>query len=110
IYSTTHGAASEFLPASVQQNFWRQLAWSAISFGAIAVALMMPVRFFQRTAYIVYFFTLMLLVAALLFGTEINGAKAWLTFGPVRLQVSELAKVGTLLAVAQLLSTHRPNT
>lgn len=110
IYSTTHGAASEFLPESVQQNFWRQLMWAGICFTLIVVSLMLPVRFFQRTAYVVYVFTLLLLVAALVFGTEINGAKAWLAIGPIRLQVSELAKVGTVLAVAQLLSTHRPNT
>ena len=110
IYSTTHGAASEFLPASVQQNFWRQLTWAGISFGVIAISLMLPVRFFQRTAYGIYFITVLLLIAALLFGTEINGAKAWLRVGPVNLQVSELAKVGAVLAVAQLLSTHRPNT
>lgn len=110
IYSTTHGAASEFLPASVQQNFWRQLVWSLICVAVILVSLMMPIRFFQRTAYGIYVFTVLLLIAALLFGTEINGAKAWLTLGPIRLQVSELAKVGTVLAVAQLLSTHRPNT
>lgn len=109
IYSTTNGPASEYLPVSVQRNFWRQLTWAGISFAGIALALMMPVRFFQKAAYPIYGLTVVLLVVALLFGREINGAKAWLVFGPVQLQVSELAKVGTVLAVAQLLSSRRPN-
>lgn len=109
IYSTTNGPAAEFLLESVRKNFWRQLTWAGISATAIMIALMMPVRFFQKVAYPVYIFTLLLLVASLLFGREINGARSWLVIGPIQLQVSEFAKVGTVLAVAQLLSSRRPN-
>ena len=109
IYSTTHGPASEFLLESVRQNFERQLVWAGICAVGIAVALMLPARFYRGGAYAIYGFTLLLLGAALVFGREVNGAKSWLQFGPMSLQVSELAKVGTLLAVAQLLSTRRPN-
>lgn len=108
IYSTTHGPASEYLLESVRQNFERQLMWFVICATGIGIALMLPVRFYQKIAYPAYIFCLGLLVAALLFGREVNGAKAWLAIGPVQLQVSELAKVGTVLAVAQLLSSHRP--
>lgn len=110
IYSTTHGPASVYLLESVQRNFDRQLMWSLISAGVIIVSLMMPVRFFQKSAYPVYVFTLLLLVAALLFGREVNGAKSWLYVGGLGFQVSELAKVGAVLAVAQLIASKRPNT
>ncbi len=109
IYSTTHGPASEFLLASVRRNFERQFVWAGISFTGVLFALLLPVRFFQKAAYPIYVFTLLLLLAALAFGREINGAKSWLYIGPVGLQVSELAKVGTVLAVAQLLSSRRPH-
>lgn len=39
-----------------------------------------------------------LLVITLLFGTEINGAKAWLMIGPVSIQPSELSKVCFIFA------------
>ncbi len=110
IYSTTHGPASEFLLESVRRNFERQLMWSGICVLGIVVALLLPVRFYQKGAYPIYIFTMLLLVAALLFGREVNGARSWLSVGPVQFQVSELAKVGTVLAVAQLLSARRPNT
>lgn len=110
IYSTTHGPAAEYLLESVQRNFERQFAWGGISAFVIVVSLLMPVRFFQKVAYGAYALTLLLILAALAFGREVNGAKAWLYIGPVGLQVSELAKVGTVLAVAQLLSSRRPNS
>ena len=109
IYSTTHGPAAEYLLESVRRNFGRQLMWTGISAVGIGTALALPVRFFRKGAYAIYAFTLLLLVAALVFGREVNGAKSWLSFGPISLQVSELAKVGTLLAVAQLLASRRPN-
>ncbi|MEX1054585.1 MAG: rod shape-determining protein RodA [Rhodothermales bacterium] len=110
IYSTTHGPASVYLLESVQRNFERQLAWGGISLGVILFSLMLPVRFFQKFAIPIYVFTLLLLVAALLFGREVNGAKSWLYIGGVGIQVSEIAKVGAILAVAQLIASKRPNT
>lgn len=110
IYSTTNGPAGQYLLESVRQNFWRQLTWAIISTGVILSCLMLPVRFFQKTAYPIYLFTLLLLIAALLFGREVNGAKSWLYIGGLGFQVSELAKVGAVLAVAQLIASKRPNT
>ena len=110
IYSTTHGPASVYLLESVQRNYERQLTWACISLAVILASLMLPVRFFQKAAVPIYVFTLLLLVAALLFGREVNGAKSWLYIGGIGLQVSELAKVGAILAVAQLIASKRPNT
>jgi rod shape determining protein RodA len=109
IYATTHGPAAEYLLDSVQRNYQRQLSWAIICLAFLAAALMLPVRFYQNIAYPAYILSLALIVAALLFGRVINGAKAWLVIGPVQLQVAELAKVGTVLAVAQVLSSRRPN-
>lgn len=110
IYSTTHGPAAENLAESVQHNFTRQLVWAGICIVGIGIALALPVRFFRHAAYPIYGLTIVLLIAALLFGREVNGAQSWLVIGPLRLQVSELAKVGTVLALAQLLSSQRVGT
>lgn len=45
----------------------------------------------------VYLFSLGLLVAVLIFGREINGAKAWFNFGFVSFQPVEVAKIGVAL-------------
>ena len=104
IYSATHGPAREFLLDSVQQNFDRQLTFFGISVVAMVIILLLPARLIVKLAPFAYVFCLGLLGAALAFGREVNGAKSWLYIGPVGLQVAEIAKVGTVLAVTALLS------
>ena len=104
IYSATHGPAKEFLLESVQQNFNRQLTFFGVSAAVLVVILLLPARFIVRMAPVAYVFCLGLLGAALVFGRVINGAQSWLQIGPVSLQVAEIAKVGTVLAVTALLS------
>ncbi len=104
IYSATHGPAREFLLDSVQQNFDRQLTFFGISVVAMVIILLLPARLIVKLAPFAYVFCLGLLGAALAFGREVNGAKSWLYIGPVGLQVAEIAKVGTILAVTALLS------
>ncbi len=110
IYSTTHGPASEYLLDTVKRNFERQSMWAGISLLVLGLCLMLPVRFYQNIAFPAYLFGLALLALTLAIGKTVNGAKSWLEIGPVSIQVSELAKVGTVLAVAQLLSLRRPNS
>lgn len=110
IFSATHGPSSEFYQFNPRQNFGNQITWLGICLVGMVVAMVLPVRFFQQMAFPIYGLTLLLLVAALLFGREVNGARSWLYFGPMSLQVSELAKVGTVLAVAQVVGMRRPKT
>lgn len=100
IYSATHGPAREFLLETVQRNFNRQLTWFGLSAVAMGIVLLVPARLIVRMWPLVYAVCLGLLVAAILFGREVNGAKAWV-WG---LQPGEIGKVGTVLAAAVLLS------
>ena len=110
LYSSTHGAASEYLLDSVRLNFNRQLIWAVICLIGMGIAFLLPVRFYQNIAYPLYGISLLLLVAALVWGQEVNGAKSWLRIAGFQLQVSEMAKLGTLMAVSMLLSDKRPGT
>lgn len=100
IYSTTHGPAREFLLTSVQQNFNRQFRWFGVCVALLVFVLLIPARVLIRLSPLAYVGGVGLLLAALLFGTEINGARAWI-FG---VQPGELAKPVTVLAVTALLS------
>ncbi|MBT4053143.1 MAG: rod shape-determining protein RodA [Bacteroidetes Order II. Incertae sedis bacterium] len=110
IYSATNGVAAEFSDFEPRENFDKQVMWLGISLVGILIALALPIRFFQVSGFPIYIVTVLLLLAALAFGREVNGAKSWLYFGSIGLQVSELAKVGTILAVAQLVGIRRPKT
>jgi len=77
----------------------------------LGLGLAVGVQFFSRRtvlalAYPLYAFSLLLLVAVLLFGREINGAKAWFVLGPLQFQPLELAKLGLVLALARLLENR----
>ncbi len=57
--------------------------------------------------FVIYPVSLVLLVAVLLFGTELYGAKRWLSIGGFSYQPSELAKLGVILVVSFLLSRRK---
>jgi rod shape determining protein RodA len=107
IYSATQGPVAEFLPSYIQINFYKQL----ITFG-ICILLLIGLQFvnprtFQEGSYIFYGLGLLLMVATLLFGREVNGSTSWLVVGPFNLQTSELMKIATILAVANYLTSQR---
>ena len=64
-------------------------------------------KFWSGFAYPFYAFTILLLVLVLIFGSTINGSKSWFQLGGFSFQPAELAKVGTIMALASFLSHHR---
>ena len=109
IYSSTHGPAAVFLPESVQHNFSRQLMWTFLCILGIGLALLLPVRFYQKISYPFYAFTIFLLLLTLAIGTEVSGSQSWLYIGGFGIQVAEIAKIGAVMAVARLLASRRPD-
>ncbi|WDC83869.1 FtsW/RodA/SpoVE family cell cycle protein [Caloramator sp. mosi_1] len=52
---------------------------------------------------IIYVVTNLMIVAVLLFGREVNGAKAWLGVGPFGIQPSEFAKLSIIIGLSKIL-------
>ena len=48
----------------------------------------------------IYFFSVALIVATLIFAPTIRGSKSWLTLGPVQFQTSEFAKVALIIILS----------
>jgi cell division protein FtsW len=48
--------------------------------------------------------TIFLLIAVLIFGEEINGARRWLTIGPIDIQPAEFAKIVLIIYLSGWLS------
>lgn len=84
----------------------KQLVWMAVAFVVAVVVLLVDASVYHKLAYVFYIGGLVLLVAALLFGREVNGAKAWFEFGSVRVQPVEFVKIATALALARVMSTQ----
>ncbi|HKJ44471.1 MAG TPA: rod shape-determining protein RodA [Balneolales bacterium] len=107
IYSATQGPVSQFLPSYIQENFFKQLLWVAISIVILIIVQFTAPRTFQQGSYLFYAFCILLMISTLLFGVEINGARSWISIAGVRFQVSEIMKIGTILAVSNYLTSRR---
>ncbi len=107
IYSATQGEAHQYLEGSVKNNFDRQLIWLCVAVLGAVIALLIPVRQYMDLAFVGYGACIVLLVAALVLGREVGGARSWVYLGPYGFQSSELAKVGTLIAMARIVSARR---
>lgn len=86
----------------------KQVFWVLIGLGVMIGVPFIGYRPFLSISYFFYVFTLILLVLVDFFGHRHLGAQRWLSFGPVAIQPSEFAKLGTLLAVVNFLGVHHP--
>jgi cell division protein FtsW len=85
--------------------FRKQLLGSAVGLVALLVLARFDYRRLRTVARPAFWLTLGLLVAALVPGIGISGggSSRWLSFGPLTLQPSELAKLSLILASAHIL-------
>ncbi|HEX2849695.1 MAG TPA: putative lipid II flippase FtsW, partial [Acidimicrobiales bacterium] len=86
--------------------FNRQLLWVAISGVALVVASRIDYRVWRRAAVPLLGVAIVLMVAVLVpgLGVRVGGSSRWLGYGPLRMQPSELAKLGLLLVASDLLT------
>lgn len=85
-------------------NFNKQLASAVISIFVFIIVYSLPQRTFQLFAIPTYLISLLLLVAVLVMGKTVYGSRSWLSFGPIGFQPSEIAKLGTILALSYWLT------
>ncbi len=85
-------------------NYIKQFVWLGISLVMGVVIMLLDRSLWHKIAYYLYAVAILALVATLLFGRTVNGAKAWFEFGPIRLQTMEFAKIAIALATARLMS------
>ncbi len=91
---------------SIAGSAWEPWALKQFLRFAVGVVLMLTIalvslRVWFFLAYPIYVLALVLLVAVELFGEVSLGAQRWLDLGPVRLQPSEIMKIGIVLALAR---------
>lgn len=104
IYSASYSESNPSI-FDTSQEYGKQLIWIVVCGILAAVILMIDGIIFVRYAIPIYFATMLLLVAVLLFGKEVNGAKAWFGVGSFGIQPSEFAKFATCLVIAKFLSS-----
>ena len=82
VFATLLGIAGRFVVANMDYHVWRHFAVLG------------------------YLTAILLSVAVLFIGDEINGSKRWLSLGPLSFQPSEFAKVALILFLAQMVTRN----
>ena len=87
----------------------KQLVWLAASVLAFTYAVFMDLDWLRKRSWILFGFCLLALALVLVpgLGVKVNGAQRWLGFGPVRIQPSEFAKLGLVLAMASYFASNQ---
>ncbi len=78
----------------------RQIIFSALGIGIMLVASMLTVKFYKMITRLAYGITLVLLLAVLVVGVNLNGAQRWIGVGPITIQPTEIAKLTMVMLLA----------
>jgi rod shape determining protein RodA len=92
---------------SMSESYGKQVMWIGICTILAIVVMNIEGEFFNQFAWVIYGAVIVLLVAVLLIGTEINGAKAWFRIGSFGLQPSEFSKLAVSLALARFIGSSK---
>lgn len=82
---------------------FKQFVWLIISLVVLYIFLSIDYTIMMNYVPLFYWGSVILLIATMFFGSEINGAKGWIRLGPLSLQASEIAKIGIILMLAKKL-------
>jgi rod shape determining protein RodA len=97
IYSATYDALASDIS-------YKQLLWAGAGIVVLVGISILPFKFLQYISYPAYFLSILGLVSVLLLGRSVSGSTSWFSFGTMRLQPSEFAKITTVLALAMYMS------
>ncbi|MHC1689727.1 MAG: rod shape-determining protein RodA [Bacteroidales bacterium] len=91
----------------ISQRYGMQFIWivSSLVLASLILFVINP-KLYDVLAWAIYLGGILLLLAVVFVGVEVNGSKSWFMIGPVRFQPAELSKIGTSLALASLMSSY----
>jgi rod shape determining protein RodA len=98
------------MPSAAAEHglYLKQMIYLVLALMAGGLIAAVPYRIYEgKTAYLLYGIGLALLVLTLFIGHVGLGAQRWLGWGPIKIQPSELAKVGTVILLANQLSDRK---
>ena len=100
VYNEDHQSIFDF-----SMRYGKQLIWISAAIVIAFIMLIIDINFYTYFAYVIYGVMIFLLIAVLIFGKEVHGAKSWFEIGAFRIQPAEFTKIATALAIARYLSS-----
>jgi len=107
VYSATSASAAL---ANGDPSYFlkRQAIYAVLGLALMVLASRVDFRVIRRLAPLLMVGSLALLLAVLVVGQSVNGARRWVSFGPTVFQPSELAKLALAVWAAAYLTRRRP--
>ena len=99
------GYTDDFNEFMLKTVVGKQTMFVMIAMLLVLVIFSIDAKFWRVFAYPVYGIGIFLLILVLIFGREINGARAWFSIGGFGFQPVEVAKLGTCLVLSSYLSS-----
>jgi rod shape determining protein RodA len=85
----------------------KQIMWAVAGLLIFALMVSLDHKSYPRLTRWIYAINISLLIAVLIFGKEVNGAKSWFGIGSLGIQPSEFAKLAVIICLAVFLAKNR---
>lgn len=109
VYSSEYDVNAPKSIFSSEMSSSKQFIFLLIAVACGAMAMILESKFYRAFAYGFYIAGILGLLIVLVLAKEINGARAWLSFGSFSFQAGEFGKMTTALALAGFLGSYNVN-
>ena len=109
IFSASYYYAQHYSGANNDSFYYlkRQLIYLLLGYPVMLLVSLIDYRIIERLRSVFLAISLLLLVAVLIWGQDLNGGKRWLNIAGISIQPSELAKFGLMIFMCSYMSRHR---
>ncbi len=95
---------------NMSNEYIKQIIWASVGLVILIFFNFLDYGQLKNLSRYFYILFIILLILTLKFGQVINGARSWLSFGPLGIQPSEFSKIATILFLAKYLeNTQKSN-
>lgn len=101
------GSATHINLGESTSTYYTQMVWFGIGIIIMLSAVLVNYQFISQFYLGIYAVNILLLVAVLLAGKNVNGATRWLYIGGVGIQPSEFSKIIIIVCLAKLIDKNR---
>ncbi len=98
LYSASHGAFSN------AEEFSKQTRWVIVGGIAFLACSLIDYKYFKNLSFFIYFAIIILLIAVL-FSPQNNGATSWFKVGSMSFQPAEFSKIAIIILIAKLIDS-----
>ena len=109
VFSASYYYAQHYSGANNDSFYYlkRQILYLAMGYPVMLLVSLIDYRIIEKMRSLFMAISILLLIAVLLWGRDLNGGKRWLVIAGISIQPSELAKFGLMIFMCSYMSRHR---